>query len=311
MRSPVALFVHSRYETTARVFERVAEAAPPILLIVADGPNTAEALETARCAAVRRLVTNPSWHCDVRVNASHTNLGLGRRFSSGLDWVFSQVDEAIILEDDCLPHSTFFRYCDELLEYFRNDETVMMISGDNYQFGQVRGDGSYFHSHGVGTYGWATWRRAFQFYDFAMQRWPAAREQDWLDRVWPVREARNYWRERFDATYRGEVDTWDYQWAFAMWSRLGLQVSPDRNLVSYIGCLPDAVHTTDDTAPYCSLPTEAAVFPLTHPSSRRRQTEADLYEFYRIFLNAPHDEAVKRQCSSESDADHDARRSSK
>jgi hypothetical protein len=205
------------------------------------------------------------------------------------------VEQAIILEDDCLPDPTFFSYCDELLERFRHDDRVMMVSGDNYQFGIDRGDWSYFFSHGIGTYGWATWRRAFQHYDFRMAQWPAERDNDWLRTIWPTTDSEDYWRARFDETHRGEIDTWDFQWAFAMWRRGGLQVVPDRNLISYIGCLPDAVHTKDPCAPYCSLPTTAMPQALRHPTSSERNLGADLYEFYRLFQNQPHSIAVAKE----------------
>ncbi|MCM2255889.1 MAG: glycosyltransferase family 2 protein [Vicinamibacteria bacterium] len=289
--TPVALFVYNRLDTTTRVFARIAAARPPVLLVVADGPRADRPGDAERCAEVRSLVTRPDWPCEVRTCFSEVNLGLGRRFSSGLCWAFDEVEEAVILEDDCLPDPTFFGYCDQLLERFRGDPQVMMISGDNYQFGTSRGEHSYFFSHGVGTYGWATWRRAFCHYDFAMRDWPRERERGWLREIWPVPELERYWQARFDETHRGEIDTWDYQWAFAMWRHRGLQVVPDRNLISYIGCLPDAVHTTDPRAAYCGLPTEPMPAALHHPRARARSLGADLYEFHRIFENLPHEVA--------------------
>ena len=229
------------------------------------------------------------------MNYAPTNLGLGRRFSSGLEWVFQEVDEAIILEDDCLPDPTFFRFCDELLARYRDDERVMMISGDNYQFGRSRGPDSYFFSHGIGTYGWASWRRAFSSYDFLMRDWPSVRTTPFLKGIWPSQSIVDYWVNRFDETHAGLVDTWDYQWAFAMWRRQGLQIVPRSNLVSYIGCRDDAVHTVDLSAPYCNLPTEPMQFPLSHPADSTRNLAADLYEFYRIFRNYSHDESVRAE----------------
>lgn len=296
--TPVAFFVYHRLHTTAKVFERIAEARPPVLLVVGDGPRSDRSNDEEQCAAVRSLVTNPSWDCQVRLNLSDSNLGLGKRFSSGLEWTFREVEEAVILEDDCLPDPSFFPYCDELLGRYRDDERVMMVSGDNYQFGLDRGDQSYFFSHGVGTYGWASWRRAFRHYDVLMKDWPAERKKNWLGEIWPEPEAEHYWRDRFDATHRGEIDTWDYQWAFAMWRRRGVQVAPNGNLISYIGCVPDAVHTKDPAAPYCSLPTVPMPWPMRPPLSAVRNLAADLYEFYRIFKNSPHDVAVEETTQS-------------
>jgi GT2 family glycosyltransferase len=300
MRSAVALFIYNRLDTTAQVLSSIAAARPPLLLIVADGPKLGEPEDFRRCLAVRDLVSAPTWPCRVRVNYATSNLGLGRRFSSGLQWVFQQVDEAVILEDDCVPDPTFFTFCDELLARYRHDKRVMMISGDNYQFGRDRGDDSYFFSHGIGTYGWASWRRAFDLYDFNMRDWPAWRRSGFLEAIWPSTPIIEYWSHCFDETHAGRIDTWDYQWAFAMWRSRAFQIVPRSNLVSYVGCRADAVHTRDASAPYCNQPTLAMQFPLIHPSTQERHLAADLYEFYRIFTNRSHDESVRGELAPSS-----------
>jgi hypothetical protein len=263
-------------------------------LVVADGPKRERADDAQRCQAVRDLVTNPGWSCDLRVNLAEENLGFNRRISSGLQWAFSQFEEVIIIEDDCLPDPTFFPYCAELLERYRSNDRVMMISGNNYQFGRQRGDGDYYMSHGVGCWGWAAWRRAFQHFDPDMRTWPDERNTDVLDRIWPVPEIVDYWRARLDEAYHRHVDAWDYQWAFAMWRRGGLQIAPNKNLVTYIGCLPDTAHTVDLNAPYCNVPTAPASFPLRQPTDATRNLAADVFEFYRMFLNIEDAEAERR-----------------
>jgi len=291
---PVLFLVYNRLDTTMRVFERIAAARPETLLVVADGPRADRPDDLARCQAVRELVSHPTWDCDVRLNFAASNLGFNRRISSGLAWAFSLFAEVIILEDDCVPELSFFPFCTELLERFRFDERVMMIAGCNFQFGRARGDASYYVSHGVGTWGWASWRRAFQHFDPDMRAWSDERKGDILARVWPVDEVVEYWRTRFDETYRRDVDTWDYQWAFAMWRQGGLQVASNVNLIRYIGCLPDTAHTTDLRAPFCNLPTSPMIFPLRHPATLERDLTADLFEFYRVFLNLDDDEAERR-----------------
>jgi hypothetical protein len=290
---PVAFFVYDRLDTTARVFERIAAAQPETLLIVADGPRADKPEDAARCQAVRDLVSHPNWECDLRLNLAPANLGFNRRISSGLEWAFSQFEEVIILEDDCLPEPSFFPFCAELLERYRTDERMMMITGCNFQFGRARGDASYYFSQCVGTWGWAAWRRSFQHFDREMRAWPSERGGTMLRPVWPVDSIVEYWKARFDEAYHRHVDAWDYQWAFAMWRNAGWQIAPNINLISYIGCLPDTAHTTDLTASYCNVPTSPVAFPLRHPPRLERDLTADLFEFYRAFLNQPEDEADK------------------
>jgi hypothetical protein len=282
---PVVFIVYNRLDTTARVFERIAEARPEHLLVVADGPRPDRPGDAERCQVVRDLVSHPNWNCAVHLNLAPTNLGFNRRISSGLQWAFSQFEEVIVLEDDCLPDPTFFPYCADLLERYRFDDRIMMISGDNFQFGRVRGGGSYYLSHGVGTWGWAGWRRAFGHFDPKMRDWPDERRRGMLERIWPVSSVVEFWTARFDEAHRGDVDAWDYQWAFAMWRRAGLQIAPNVNLISYIGCLPESAHTTDVHAPYCNLPTARIGRPLRDPEPLEYDPTADLFEFYRVFLH--------------------------
>src|ERR1700722_15808169 len=134
LNTPVAIFLFNRPEHTARVFAEIAKAKPAALLLVADGPRN-EANGEA-CQASRKIVETINWTCDVRRNFSDVNLGCRRRMSSGIDWVFSLFDRAILPEDDCIPHLPFFPFCSELLDRYQNDEQIMMISGDNMQLGR-------------------------------------------------------------------------------------------------------------------------------------------------------------------------------
>src|SRR5262245_27851901 len=138
INTPLAFLVFRRPQTTARVWEAIRQARPKTLLIVADGPRATHTGETELCAQVRAICDRVDWPCEVLRNYAETNLGCRQRVSSGLDWVFQTVEEAIILEDDCLPHPTLFSYCQELLERYRYDERVMLISGANVEPGPPR-----------------------------------------------------------------------------------------------------------------------------------------------------------------------------
>jgi hypothetical protein len=297
--TPVLLFVYNRLHTTAQVFESIANARPSTLLVVADGPKADDVDDASRCEAVRQLVCEPHWKCDLRVNLATSNLGFKRRISSGLDWALSQFDEIIVVEDDCVPERTFFPFCTELLARYRHDERVMMIAGCNFQFGRRRGNASYYASRAVGTWGWATWRRAFRHFDPDMRAWPVERDGTLLGRTWPVAEMAAYWRDRLDEAYQGRVDTWDYQWAFSMWRAGGLQLASNVNLIHYIGCLPDTAHTSNQQAAFCRIPTTSIAFPLQHPTDLTPDLGADVFEFYRVLLNQDADEADRRSADAE------------
>jgi hypothetical protein len=283
LQTPVAFIIFNRPDTTERVFAEIAKAKPPKLLVVADGPRENRPGEAEKCAATRAIIDQVDWDCEVLTNFSEVNLGCKRRVSSGIDWVFEQVEEAIILEDDCLPDPTFFRFCQEMLERYRHDQRIGMISGDNFQFGRRRNDDSYYFSKYVHIWGWATWRdRWAGSYDVAMARWPRIRDEAWVtDLVGNTREA-DFWRKVFERVYRGEIDTWDYQWVFANWVEGRMTVLPAVNLISNIGFDANATHTTGNSE-LADLARRSLSFPLKHPVGIFRNMQADLFSVKKCF----------------------------
>jgi hypothetical protein len=274
--SAVALLIFNRPDTTARVFEAIAKAKPSKLLVVADGPRLDRLGEADRCAETRAIINNVDWDCEVITNYSPINLGCKKRVASGLDWIFEQVEEAIILEDDCLPEHSFFRFCDEMLERYRLNERVGMVSGGNLQFGQSRGIASYYFSRYTHIWGWATWRRAWKHYDRDMALWPSFRDEGWLDRVFSSQGEREYWKNSFQWVYDGKLDTWDCSWTFAAITHGMLQVVPNVNLISNIGFGPEATHT-HVVGIHANMPIQPIVFPMEHPKFVLADEEADRY----------------------------------
>jgi hypothetical protein len=204
-------------------------------------------------------------------------LGCGRREASAFDWVFSEVEEAILLEDDTLPTLSFFHFCQVLLERYRDDERVMMISGNNFQRNQSRADYSYYFSKLVSCWGWAGWRRAWKHYDYDMKTWPEFRRLELIESVCEDPYQQEYWRGTFDRMYVHEIDTWDYQWVYACWSQSGLSIVPTRNLVTNIGFGPDATHTTSKN-PLAELPT-SDIWDVRHPPFVVQDRDADARDF--------------------------------
>lgn len=275
LQTPVAFFIFNRPDTTERVFAEIAKARPPKLLVVADGPRPGRPGEEEKCAAARALIERVDWDCQVLKHYAEANLGLGSRMASGLDWIFRLVDEAVILEDDCLPHPTFFRFCQELLERYRDDKRVMTVSGNNFQFGRRRSQYSYYFSRYPFTWGWATWRRAWQFYAFKITGWPRLQQAGWLEDFLVDRRAVKYWENIFNLVFKGQMDTWDYQWILCCWLQKGLSLIPNVNLVSNLGFRPDGTHTKDCGSIFANMKLTEMVFPLRHPSVMIRDKLAD------------------------------------
>lgn len=280
---PVAFIIFNRPDTTERVFAEIANAKPPKLLVIGDGPRTGRPGEAEKVAATRAIIQRVDWDCKVLTNFSEVNLGCKKRVSSGIDWVFEQVEEAIILEDDCLPDITFFRFCQEMLERYRGDQRIGMISGDNFQFGRRYGDDSYYFSKYVHIWGWATWRdRWVGSYDASMAKWPRIRDEGTIaDIVGDMHEA-VYWGKIFERVHREGIDTWDYQWVFANWVNGRLSVVPAVNLISNIGFGVNATHTTG-VSELENLPSTPIKFPLSHPIGVFKSLRADRFSEKKCF----------------------------
>ncbi|MGH8046074.1 MAG: glycosyltransferase family 2 protein, partial [Chthoniobacterales bacterium] len=245
LRAPVVFLVFNRPELTARVFERIRAAQPQTLLIVSDGPRPDQPDDNTKVAAVRSLLAaGIDWPCDVRRNYADHNLGCASRVSSGITWAFEQVEEAIILEDDCLPHPSFFHFCDEMLARYRDSERVMHIGGTNLAAARMRPPAAgYWFSRHSWVWGWATWRRAWQSYDFPMAAWESRLQT--LEQSYASPWERRYWMPTLDRTRRElkKANTWDYSWHFTCRSLGGLAILSARNLIENIGFGVDHTHT--------------------------------------------------------------------
>lgn len=281
VKTPICLIIFNRPESTEKIFEAIRQAKPPKLLVIADGPRANRPGEAEKCTAARAIINRVDWDCEVLTNYSDINLGCRERVSSGLDWVFNLIEEAIIFEDGCLPHFTFFRFCEELLERYRHNERIMVISGDNFQFGRRRTEDSYYFSRHNHSWGWATWRRAWRHYDNEMKLWPKVRDGNWLRDILQDSQAVSYWSNIFQGVYEG-FNTWDYPWTFACWIHNGLSILPNVNLVSNIGFGSEATHTKG-VSKFANMPTEAMSFPLQHPPFVIRDAQADDFTEKTVF----------------------------
>jgi len=261
--------VFNRPELTKRVFEIIRKIKPTKLFIAADGPRLDREGEIEKCEEVRKIATQIDWDCELITLFRDENLGCGKAVSQGISWFFEHVEEGIILEDDCLPDLSFFRFCEELLAYYRNDDIIMSISGSNILgYPYKKNEQSYFFGHG-GIWGWATWKRAWAKYDFKMHQWSNPLIKKLLQEGLQSKEWYDYYFQMFDATYKGELDTWDIQWLYTILISKGLCINPSVNLVKNIGFGDFATHTIDSTNILAKLSSENMKFPLKHSVNKK------------------------------------------
>jgi hypothetical protein len=285
MQTPVVFIIFNRPDCTKRVLTEIAKAKPGKLFIVADGPRSNSPSDFSLCNQARNLVSEMvNWDCEVLQNYSEKNLGCGRRVATGLSWVFENVPEAIILEDDCVPHPDFFLYCRKLLAKYRDDKRVMMISGRNH----LQEDNiscSYSFRRMMSVWGWATWSRAWEYYDYDIKFWEEIKNSDWMHDLLGNKYMVEFFGNIFDKTFHKAFDTWDYQWLFACWLQNGFCLTPKFNLVQNIGFGPNGTHTKS-TRKDVSIPQNTTIFPLKHPPYIIRNTEADIEVFFKVIYRS-------------------------
>jgi hypothetical protein len=288
---PVALFVFNRPEVTRQIFDVVARMRPCRLFLIADGPRTDRPGEAEACAEVRRIVTALDWPCEVATNFSPSNMGCGRRMSSGIDWVFKNVDDAVLIEDDCLPSPQFFDFCRAMLERYRHDMRIGTVAGTNCMTRHAHFPGSYFFSRCPHVWGWAAWRRSWALYDYGMAKLAAAREARLLEAVMGHHDLARFWYDIFDNVQSGRVDTWDYQLFFTSFCNSWLNIIPAANLVSNIGHGPDATHCREPSE-FANLPLGELALPLQHPDFMVRCQKHDEFDERHFLGFAPPPVAV-------------------
>lgn len=244
---PIALIFFTRPKTFAKVFEQVKKVRPKQLFLIQDGARANSPDDLEKIEACRKIAEDIDWECEVYKNYSEVNLGCGVRPSSGISWVFEHVDRAIILEDDCVPCESFFPYCEEMLEKYKDDERVAYVSGLNH-FGEWDcGDYSYFFAKTGAIAAWATWKRAWQRYDFRVN----AIKDEYLKRIIKYQITdKNAAKIRFNnwvkVSQKMEEDTslsyWDMQWGLVKYSQNQLVIVPKYNQICNIGVGSDSSH---------------------------------------------------------------------
>lgn len=278
--TPILLIIFNRPDTTLRVFNQIREVKPSKLFIAADGPREDHPEDLSLCSTTRSIIQNIDWECEVKTIFRDKNLGCRTAVSDAISWFFSLVDKGIILEDDCLPNQSFFAFCEELLEIYKDNQLVMSIGGNNFFFNKQIMTASYSFAKYPHIWGWATWRRAW----IKFHSWDLNTQQIEFS-IFPQKSEKRFWLEKIEELNAGRMTyTWDYQWSLVCMAYKGLCIYPKVNLVSNIGFGDKATHTKQKTK-YANLPTEAMKFPLIHPKELEWNQQIDTNSsklFFRI-----------------------------
>jgi hypothetical protein len=281
-RSAVLFIIFNRPDTTARVFAQIKATRPPRLYIAADGPRNNCPEDIALCKQARDIATAVNWDCEVKTLFSEGNSGCKEAVSSAITWFFDNEEEGIILEDDCLPASDFFRFCDTLLDKYRFDTRIRHISGANLQHGKIWGNAAYYFSNMTFIWGWATWRRVWNDYDKELTKYDQKEVKEHLINIFDDPLIVDSWQHVFEEVKAGNIDTWDHQLGLVNFFNNSLSIIPNKNLVSNIGFGENAIHTIDANSLFANIPL-AEINEITHPLYILPEKKADLFTIDYVF----------------------------
>lgn len=274
---PVLLLIFNRVDTAEKVISALRKIKPKRIYISSDGPRLMRGGGTDEDVyRAREVVKQIDWPCEIKTLFREKNLGCRLAVSSGIDWFFEYEDYGIILEDDCIPDPSYFRFCYEMLLKYKDDHRVMVVGANHFAGSNHNISTSYFFSRYNHCWGWASWRRAWKFYDRNMERWPSLKETDWLLSVGNGnKNFQSYWTDIFEKAYSGKIDSWAYRWTFSCWTQNALTILPNANLVKNIGFNDGATHTKTGPHAKINMKLESLEFPLNHPTVMVRDFFSD------------------------------------
>jgi len=287
-KSAVLFIIFNKVEVTKRVFEAIKNVQPPRIYLASDGARTERQGEKENVEHLKNhIVSNIDWNCEIKTRFSEINQGCGRGVANAVSWFFENEEMGIILEDDCLPCPNFFRFCDELLVKYKDDERISTIAGSN-QFAKYREEKSneYFFSRFTHIWGWATYRRVWKDYDFTLSFLPELKKKmSFKELLYPLKKYQvKTMARRFVRTYKSKgerLKTWDYQLLCLNLMKKQFCVIPKVNLISNIGFGENATHTHNSDDPTSNIPFGELSFPLKEPDKfeENLQFTRDYYDF--------------------------------
>lgn len=283
---PILILTFNRPDLTKKLLIVLSKIKPNNIFFASDGPREHIKSDMNNVNKTRGLIRLINWSCDVKTLFNDKNLGCAKSVHQAIDWFFENVDQGIILEDDCIPDETFFTFSSEMLKKYRNHKKIMAIGGQcfNHKTLKITNKESYQFSGYIFCWGWATWRRAWRNFDFNMRRWNDLSAQ----KILQTRGNNSilfsmYWTRIFNDLYENKINSWAYRWLYSCWMNNGISIIPNANLVQNIGFRNDATHTSKGNKFTENLPLQKLVLPIRHPKKISIDIKNDLWLSKNIY----------------------------
>ncbi|MCE6991391.1 nucleotide-diphospho-sugar transferase [Dyadobacter sp. CY323] len=285
--TPILFLIFNRVDVTQKVFDQIKKVRPKYLYVAADGPRKQKDTDIIKCEETRRIIDQVDWDCEVQTLFRTQNMGCGPAVATAISWFFEQVESGIVLEDDCFPNTTFFPYCEELLEKYKDAEQIKFIGGNNFQNGQKRGEASYYLSRYPTSWGWASWRRSWQAFNPDISDCREVIESGQIDNIFNTTKEKKHWINSLVKASNERNSVWDFYFYFAIWKRDGLCITPNKNLVINLGFFDQGTHYFLKDSTKTNVKAEEMDLPMVHPDSLQVNRQADRYTFDHFYSHSP------------------------
>jgi hypothetical protein len=290
--APVLLIAFNSPENSKLVFEKIKKIRPAKFYFSVDGPRIGDESDDINCRLTREIVNQVDWACELHTKFGIQNLGCGYGVSTAISWVFEKEETCIILEDDCLPSLSFFPFCEELLEKYKNNPEVWMISGNNYSEDFKLKESFTFSYTAHHIWGWATWKRAWQEFDISREYFFNNKIRN-FKKLLVSRQQVSFFSDRFERFYRNKniTHTWDFQWTYTIMNHAGLTIVPEKNLVTNIGAIGSHTHKS---SVFQNLPIDNNFKIKNYPTFVQCNYEYDQFHYKNHWLKLKRDSIFKR-----------------
>lgn len=252
-KAPVLLIFFNRPKVLEESFGWIRRVKPAQLFLAQDGPREGCPDDRDKIMACRKIVEDIDWECEVHKNYSDRNLSCDEREFTAISWCFETVDRLIILEDDCRPSDSFYPFCGELLERYRDNDRIQLISGFNRCNVYEGYPYDYLFSAVSAGIGWATWRRVWQ--EVRQLQEKESWDPGFLETYGRIVDANSLrtlqgamgeivGRKELDML-EGKVHAWEFWVGLDMLLQDRLAITPARNMVGYLGVADGATHSAN------------------------------------------------------------------
>ena len=244
---PILLLGFNRPEECRQIISSLREVGAKYVYFSVDGPRIDSEADISKVEMVRNLKDLFDWGCDLHIRFLSENLGCKLAISSGITWFFENVEEGIILEDDCLPNQDFFYFCEKMLTKYRYSENIMHISGSSYLPSNIVHRTNHYFSALHDVWGWATWKRAWDLFEIDIEYPDTKSERLLLNKYFKSKKVARWFHRYLEDSKSPTCSLWSTYWVFAIISKNALGVTPVVNLVRNIGFDGQATHGTNDS----------------------------------------------------------------